>query len=398
MNQKIVARNAMVAVGQVIVTSVVLFMLYRYLIKTIGVERLGIWSVVMAAASALRIGEMGLSGSATKYVAKYYALNQPKKAAMVVQTAALSLAVIVALFLAILYPLLHWGFAFIFPVNSLEEARILLPFALFYLWLITISGVFQSGLDGCLRTDLRGLLVIGGNFLLLGLALVMVPRFGLIGLVYAQLFQAFAMALIGWAFLRYAIKDLPIVLRQWSYGSFKEILGYSANLQLINICVMLFEPVTKMFLAKFGGLSMAGYYEMAQRLVSQIRAVLLAANKILVPVIARLHETDPKRIQDIYKDDYRMLLYLALPAYMGIVALSPVISELWIGRYTEIFVLFLMVLSSAAFLHILTGPAYFMNLGTGHLKWNVAAHVMMSAGNLLLAFFLGSWCWYRRKV
>jgi len=389
MDRRILTRNAIVSVGQVLVTSVVLFVLYHYLIKTVGIERLGVWSIVMAAANALKLGELGLSGSATKFVAKYQALKQPLDASIVIQTTALSLIAIIAVFLVLLYPLLSWGLGYVFPVTSLDEARKLLPLSLGYLWLLTLSSVFQAGLDGCLRTDLRGLLVIGGTLLLLGMAILLVPRFGLVGMVYAQLAQVFITAVVGWLLLRTIIKQLPIVPYQWRYDRFREMLGYGANLQLVNICIMLTEPVTKMFLGKFGGLSAAGYYEMAQRLVSQSRAVLLAANQILVPVIARLHETDAKRIQDLYRANYRVLFYLALPVYTGIMALSPVISELWIGHYANIFVLFLMILSGAAFFHIMSGPAYFMNLGTGHLKSNVVAHVFMSFSNLGLGFLLG---------
>ena len=60
-------------IAQVVVSSVILFFLYRYLLNTIGVAKLGVWSVVMAAASASRMSELGLSGSVVKFVAKYKA-------------------------------------------------------------------------------------------------------------------------------------------------------------------------------------------------------------------------------------------------------------------------------------------------------------------------------------
>jgi len=389
MNKSIVAKNAVVAVVQIIITTGVMLVLYRYLIMSVGIERLGVWSIVMAAGSALRLGDLGLSGSASKFVAKYQALKQFNEVSSVIQTTTLSLLVIIGLFLAILYPLLNSGLGLVFPMTAIEEARILLPFSLVYLWLMSISATFQAALDGCLRTDLRGMVVIGGSVLLLGVALLLVPRYGLLGLVYAQIGQAFITAIAGWLLLRTTVKQLPSVPHQWRYGCFKEMLGYGANLQVINICVMLFEPVTKILLGKFGGLSVAGYYEMAQRIVAQIRAVLLAANQILVPVVAQLHETDARKIQDIYCAGYRLLLYLSLPAFTGIMALSPVISEFWIGEYKKSFVLYLMILCGAAVIHIISVPAYFMNLGTGYLKYNVAGHFLMTVSNAMLAVIFG---------
>ena len=61
---------------QVIVTAATLFVLYRYLIHTLGVEALGIWSIVMASSTVLSVGELGLSDSIVKYMAKYLALGK----------------------------------------------------------------------------------------------------------------------------------------------------------------------------------------------------------------------------------------------------------------------------------------------------------------------------------
>ena len=91
-----IARNAAASVGQVIVSALILFVLYRAILEMLGAERLGIWSVVLAAASASRIGELGLSASVTRFVAKYRAQGDDKAAGYAVQTAAVSIAVLLA--------------------------------------------------------------------------------------------------------------------------------------------------------------------------------------------------------------------------------------------------------------------------------------------------------------
>jgi O-antigen/teichoic acid export membrane protein len=51
---------------------------------------------------------------------------------------------------------------------------------------------------------------------------------------------------------------------------------------------MLYDPITKALLTKFGGLSLVGYYEMANKLIYQIRSLKVSANQILVPAFADL--------------------------------------------------------------------------------------------------------------
>jgi O-antigen/teichoic acid export membrane protein len=90
-SKKKVLKNAVISVIQVIVTSITLFMLYRLLISTIGIARLGVWSAVLATTSVANIANFGLSGSVVKYIAKYIATGDEKKVTGVIETAAISI-------------------------------------------------------------------------------------------------------------------------------------------------------------------------------------------------------------------------------------------------------------------------------------------------------------------
>ena len=199
MRKKQVVRNAASAFAQVV----------------IGVVRLGIWSVVLATTSASRITELGLTSSVVKFVAKYVAHNDHGKAGDVIQTAALSLGVFVGAVLFVAYFPLHWILARILPLHAIPEAMEILPYALVSLWIATLSGVFQSGLDGCQRTDLRVLFNILNSVLTLYMAVMLVPKFGLLGLAYVQLGLAGLLLLLSWIYLRLELKNLPYIPCRW---------------------------------------------------------------------------------------------------------------------------------------------------------------------------------------
>src|SRR5262245_60731241 len=71
-----VLSNATMAVAQVVISGCVLFLLYRYLLAAVGIESLGIWSLVFAATAVGGIGELGFSRAVVKFVAKYRARNE----------------------------------------------------------------------------------------------------------------------------------------------------------------------------------------------------------------------------------------------------------------------------------------------------------------------------------
>ena len=80
------------------------------------------------------------------------------------------------------------------------------------------------------------------------------------------------------------------------------MMGYGLNIQMISVSQMLYDPITKGLLVKFGGLDLAGYYEMANRMVIQLRGLIVSAVQVLVPTIADLKEKNPDSIHKVYKE------------------------------------------------------------------------------------------------
>lgn len=374
---------------QSVISGLVLFLLYRYLIDHLGTEQLGLWSVVLASTSVARLSDMGLTGSVVKFVARYRALNDDAQAADVVQTAALSIAGVMAVLVIAVYPLLDNLLTLAIPGKSMAQAISILPWAVFSLWLGSVGGVFQSGLDGCQRMDIRNILMIFGNVSFLGSAFWLVPRFGLIGLAIGQAGQGFLLMLASWLVLRRQLHSLPWLPTHWSKVKFKEMFGYAVNFQINSIAILLFEPAIKLLMSRYGGLSSAAYYEMANQFVIKLRALLIAANQALVPAVAELQETAPEKVREVYLKTYRLLFFVAVPFYAAILISLPVVSRLWIGHIESQFLLFGTVLAIGWGLSNLANPAYFINLGTGDLKWNSISHVSMAILNVLLGLILG---------
>jgi O-antigen/teichoic acid export membrane protein len=88
-----------------------------------------------------------------------------------------------------------------------------------------------------------------------------------------------------------------------------------------------------------------------------------------VPTVSSLQERDPAAIPDLYEKSYRLVFYLAIPAFVFVVVVSPVISILWLGRYEPLFVGFVALLAAGWLVNVLSNPAYVVDLGTGELRW-----------------------------
>ncbi len=381
--------NALMSIAQVLVVGGFLFFLYRFLLKTIGVEQLGIWSLILATSSVSNLASLGISGSVVKFVAKYLARDDFKNASFVVQTAAISVAVLIGVAILAGYGGIKWLLGIVLPPNSFILAKSILPYSLLSLWMTSTTGVFQSGLDGLQRIHSRSILMMGGTILYFIMAIILTPRFGLIGLAYAQVIQSSIIMVLSWSLLGKYLTCLPFIPYQWNKGIFKEIIGYGISFQVISLFMLLSDPITKALLSKFGGVSMVGYFEMANKLITQLRSFIVSANQVMIPVIANIKEKAPEKIEEIYSKSYQLIFYISLPLYTLIIMSAPIISLLWIGHYESIFVVFTVLLSVGWFVNTIGVPAYFSNYGIGTLRWNVISHILVGILNFFLGWLLG---------
>jgi len=385
-----ILKNALMALVQVLVLGGILFVFYRFLLRTIGVEQLGIWSVVLSTTSIAGIANLGITGSVVKFVAKYIARGETETVAGLIQTAILTIGIILGFILLIAYPLVKMILGLVIASGNLGQAISILPYALISLWIMVVFGVIQSGFDGFQKIDIRSIVLMSSSLFNLILSIILVPTYGLMGLAYARIIQASMLLVVSWIILKRLIPSLPVFPYQWNYKLFREMLDYGINFQVISIAGVLCDPTTKALLSRFGGLSMVGFYEMANKMVQQLRALIVSANQVLVPAIADLQEKEPNLIQNIYKDNYRLMFYVALPFHSIIIVCTPLISKIWIGHYESVFVNFSILLSISFLINTLSVPAFFSYLGIGKLKWNTLGYVITAFMNVTLGLIIGS--------
>ena len=385
------ARNALSVVFQTLVTVVTLFVLYWLLLKWLGSEQLGVWSLVTGSVSLSKLAELGLTGSVVKFIARYQAKGRPLFAAVAIETSALSVAALMLIvapfaclgFRMVLHRLLHGELLYV--------ADRMLPLSVISLCITSVAGVFLSGLDALQRFDLRALASCSSQVLYFALACLLARSQGLYGLAWAQVLQSLIVALISWGILRKQMPALrPIPLR-WRKREFKKMLGYSTMFQANSLAQMLFEPTTKFLLARFDSIAGVAYYDMASRMVMQLRSLLVSASQVLVPAVSGMMEREPQSVPKVYLRTTEFMAFLGAIAFTSMLLGLPAIDVLWIGHLQYDFIFYAFALTVAWWFNAITAPAYQMYLGIGKLRWNSLGHAVMGIVNIALGATLGYW-------
>jgi O-antigen/teichoic acid export membrane protein len=390
LNKFKITLNAVSAIIQVIIVGIVYLFLYKFILAQIGIKLLGVWSLIIATTSVVSLANFGISSSIVKFVSIY---NTQKRTDLIIKLIFTSLIFTIstyALISIIIYfsgtSLLH----LIIEEDYINIAITILPFSLVSLILNAISGVFNSAIDGIQKNYIKSYIIIFSSIILLLTSVLLTPKFGILGLVYAQIFQSIfvlIITIISFKKLFYISLDF-----RWNWDSalFKEIFNYGIKVQVSSILEMTFEPITKLLLSKYGGLTMVGFYEMATRLTVQLRSLIVSANQVIIPVIAESKENNPSNIKIIYIKLFSIILYLDILLTSFIIVFAPVISLIWIGYYESIFVNIVILSSVSIFFNITSSPAYFHYMGEGKLNWIVMSILISFLTNILLGILLGS--------
>jgi O-antigen/teichoic acid export membrane protein len=257
-------------------------------------------------------------------------------------------------------------------------------------WLMMVTSIYQSGLYGCQMITHKNKVLMAESVSHLILCIVLAPHYGLLGLAYARVAQNGITLLVTIILLKRHVQTLPYIACLWDRKIFKEMIGYATNLQIISLLIMFCDPLTKGLLSRYGSISMVGYYEMASKLVQQLRSLIVSANQVLVPEFARIEQLEQNKVSSLYLASYRLMFFIAIPIFGLLVVCTPLVSEIWIGKNQPEFIWTTLLLCAGWFINTLSVPAYYASLGTGDLRINVASHVFMTAINMTFGYCLGS--------
>lgn len=387
--KKITYFNAAVSSIQVIITGLVLFFTYKFLLRELGADLLGVWSLIMATSSIANLANFGLTSGLVKFVAEYHALGRDNQLYNLIFTSIVSMVLFLLIAIIGVYWGAHFFLGYFIDNRFLFVALNVLPFSLICLFLNTLGGVFTSVLEGFQKNYLRHFIYIFGLIFFAIFTYILTPKYQILGVVYAQIIQSCLILVLAAFIVIKLYKIYPSSLRYlwgWNRLMFRNLMSYGTKFQLVSLSQMFIDPTTKMLLSKYGGIQLVAYYEMANRLISQIRSLIISANQVIIPVIAEASVKEKERIRLIYIKTFRLILSIEVPLVSLLIIFIPLISFIWIGYLENNFMFFLYILSFCTIILTLNGPAYFGILGEGKLNMMTITYTLSAIFNILFAY------------
>jgi O-antigen/teichoic acid export membrane protein len=331
----VLLRNSLAGILQYVANAALLMVAVPIFIRLLGSETYGVFSLLMIVGNLNSFANLGLTSGLIKYLSEQGKTDESDRdilVAFIVLLFVSSATVVIGLIfrLSIVVHILA------VPESLVESASELYTLLLVANVFLIVGQVFVAVLDVQQKIHLTSMLQLAYNvFYWIGVIVALVFGYSLPGVGVATLVVA-----IGWA-----ISVSTLALRAWgkleNSGIIKDFsrllrkqLLYGGQVYLGGLLSFCYEPLTKILLARYIGMSEVGYFDIALRIRSQIWGVLNRLFYPLYPMIARIQ--DPVVLRFIVHDVEQKTLYFVLPLVaICVFTMSPLI-ELWLHSNVDL--------------------------------------------------------------
>lgn len=372
-----------------LIGGVILFVIFRYLSLKLGTNDFGVWTTVISITAIFRLASLGLAHALSRQISIKLISGKRQVAIIYIETTLITVLLIYFLCLPFMKIGIDFGIEHVFSGNNVEKAMSIGLSSLILVIISELGIVFHSIIEGFQRMEVNAIISIAGQLAMLLLVLILVPAYGLNGVILSQLAQSFIILILSWLWVKSQFPRLRIIPRKWSANILKNLLPYGSNISLINAASFLMDPITKIFLTKIGGATLTTYFELSSQFIQRIRGILLTANSAVIPRIAEYTNNFKESIKEIYIENLKIALILSLSIYSMLIASNDILSIVMFKFAQPDFKDIFNILAICWLINALSAPAYFSNLGTGEVGVNSISQIMMGLLNLVFCYFYG---------
>jgi len=369
------------------VAMAVAFPIYLYFL---GYEKYGVWLVLATVLNFAQLGNLGISHAVMKLVAEEHGRDDIEGIQQYVTTALALLCISGGLTLIVILVFKTQIIAaFKLSDENAKMAFWLLPYIgilSVYVFIVHASNATLSGLG---RMDLANYTQAVGRIVAVTVAAILLYcGRGIEGLLIGNTLSYLFIHIVSFICIRRIAKIRFLRLENLDAQCGKRILHFGGTMFGGSVISMLFSPFNKLMLSRYAGVSSIPIYEIALMGSMQVRGLIEACLRALMPEISRLSANmtrDAKeRISEIYRRAMRLIFLFGTPLYVGLIIASPLLLKVWLGqRFVETLPNVFRIMLVGTFLSLLCVPGYYNLMGLGMVHYCFLSEVTKGVVNVV---------------
>jgi O-antigen/teichoic acid export membrane protein len=372
-------RNSIVSVFEVILSTLIIGISYKFIISHHGIAVLGVWSVLNSWLFFVRSADPGLGQSVSRYVSTLDGNTEFPQVRLYVDTALVFNCAVFLMLGFITFYLLSNNITSILPgQESISAKSDILKMLCITVFFQGFSGVYLGALIGVHLGYVSSIIRISAAVIQLFLVIILVPSNGLVGLAVAEMFRAMFISLVGWVTFSLITRKLAILsgLSLWIPLLFRrqtllDMMQFSISSQVVKLGDGAFLPLTKILISRSFGLEVLGIFEIASKVVEKTKTTLTTPINALNPVLTRLIIEKDKSVFTFYQSLLKLACFKSLYIFMLLLAASPIISKVIFDELNWFFCQIVAVLIVGYYFVVASSPANIIGRSVGILRYNM---------------------------
>lgn len=391
-------KNSLSGALQMILNSILVFFTIPIFIRLLGSEQYGVWALVMVIGNLNVFTNLGLDTALTKFLAEQGKSNESNLDIMV------SIILLLGLIIILNVPAIIFHKAILIHILDIPKAYIsdsvfLFIFQVLSASLFLVGGVFRAILAANHNIFILNYIRFCYSLIYWGLIItVVIMGYGLksIGLVtFISAFFWFCLIIIYASkyWKDYNFKDFKLNFKR----IIKKQILYSTKIYTGGLLRFLYEPLMKILISKYFGVTEVGFYDIATRCRDQAIGLF---NKILYPLFPIIaQQKDINRIKNLIKSLENKLLLFIFPNIVIIIFITIPAIELWIGKnvipiaYSVIGILSINLISN-----VTIEPTYHFLTAKGYAEKTIYLQLSRTIGNILLFYLFYTWTGFNSVI
>jgi len=363
------------------------------LLKVAGQETLGAYAILIQVLGYIALVDLGLSATTMRFLSQAYGYDDNGERFRNVLSIARTCLLVTNIAFAILAVLFSvWLNDFV----NLSEALITdsrISIYLIAIWALIRSPwvVYTGGLIAIQKMASANMIYMLGNIvrLLFSIGFVLAGM-GLVGLILANILAEVVSTILFTGFFRKHYGKLKLAWKLPDQKLFKEILGFSLHILIINISSLLIFSTDNMVVGfLYGAVATSIYYSTQVPAQSGYNLILLISRNAS-PAINELYaRNDINSLQNVFIRLHRYTLLLASPFVIGLLLLNKTFIVLWVGPQQYAGDLMTWGLAGLALIMCISGVSNVFVQAKGNIRFLSMLTFFEGVLNLLLSLWLG---------